>query len=181
MSAPKFTPVSPIGAFRDGGGLPPAQAWTASRPAEISGRQPTGTRLGSPGPDQGYALTLARRFHGQLSLTEGENEHDVIAGCLTIALKRAALFGRAPVIHDLRRAFEIFGFTGDPAPDDLVAFRRSLFQAAGHHYELQRTIADLVPEVTLRSGQVRIDMALRAGRWRELLAMGAVPNSAPLS
>ena len=177
MAAPKFTPVSPIGAFRDDEGLPPALAWTATRPAEGRGPQPNGARFGRPGPDQGYALKLANSFHGKLNLTEAENEHDVIAGCLPVALKRAALFGRAPVIHDLRRAFEVFGFIGQSASADLVAYRTSLFQAAGHHYELQRTIADLVPDETLTAAQVRVDMALSAGRWRDLLAIGTTSSS----
>ena len=62
-------------------------------------------------------------------------------------------------------------------PADLVAYRTSLFQAAGHHYELQRTIADLVPDETLTAAQVRVDMALSAGRWRDLLAIGTTSSS----
>ena len=39
-------------------------AWRAGRPGEVvsQGGQPWGTRLGSQGPDQGFALRLARAF-----------------------------------------------------------------------------------------------------------------------
>ena len=64
-------------------------------------------------------------------------------------MRRAARFGRAPVIHDLTLAFTLWGFLGG-APADLVAAREPLFRAASHHYQVQRTIADCVPESTLR-------------------------------
>jgi len=151
MSAPKFVPVVPIGAYRDGEHLPPALAWLADRPAEIVGEQPTGDKLGSPGPSQGYGLKLANRFHGKLRLASGENEHDVILGCLGVALKRASSFGRSPVIHDFEVAFTLFGFLGDEQPTAVqLEVRRKMFEAAGHHYDVQRSIADRVSEPTVR-------------------------------
>ena len=48
------------------------------------------------------------------------------------------------VIHDLTLAFSLFGFLAEPtslAPE-LAEFRRTMFEAAGHHYELQRTLED---------------------------------------
>jgi hypothetical protein len=151
MSAPKFVPVDPIGAYRDGEHLPPALNWMADRPGDLSGAQPSGDRLGSPGPSQGYGLKLANRFHGKLRLGARENEHDVIAGCLGVALKRASSFGRSPVIHDFQVAFTLFGFLGDDQPTaEQLETRRKLFEAAGHHYEVQRAIADRVPEETVR-------------------------------
>lgn len=170
MAAPKFVPVVPVGAYRDGEHLPPALEWTANRPGELASHQPRGDKLGSPGPGQGYGLKLANTFHGKLHLTDGEHEHDVILGCLGVALKRASLFGRAPVIHDFRVAFGLFGFVGDKPAADLVAFRKPLFEAAGHHYEVQRQIADLVPEDTLRLSETAIELRQRNG-WRGLLAV----------
>jgi hypothetical protein len=66
-----------------------------------------------------------------------------------VALRRASLFGRAPVVHDLTVALTIWGFLGQ-APAELVALRRPLFQACSHHYEDRRAIVDMVPEPTLR-------------------------------
>jgi hypothetical protein len=169
MAAPKFVPVVPVGAYRDGEHLPPAEEWRAARPADLEGAQPRGTKLGNPGPDQGYALKLANSFHGKLALAPGENEHDVIAGCLGVALKRASLYGRAPVIHDLRTAFTLFGYLGDqPAPRALVEWRTKLFEAAGHHYEVQRHIADLVSDDVLRLGDTAIGIRQRTGGWDSL-------------
>lgn len=165
MSAPKHVPVATVGAFRPDTALPPADAWLADRPSELAADAVAGRRSGRPGPDQGYGLKLANSFHGRLHLEAGEHEHDVIAGCLPVGLKRAALYGRAPVIHDFEMAFGLFGYL-DPNPAaDLVDWRRGLFAAAGHHYEVQRAIADTVPDATLRmprSGQAR-------SAWRELL------------
>ena len=172
MAAPKFVPVPPVGSFRDAEGLPPAAEWRADRPADLRAGQPTARGMGRPGPDQGYALKLAHGFHGKLRLQAGENEHDVVAGCLPIALKRASLYGRAPVIHDLTLAFSLFGFLAEPAglAPELAQFRRSMFEAAGHHYELQRTLADLVPESTLRLTPGEVTAAVSGGRWKSLLA-----------
>lgn len=169
MSAPKFVPVTVIGAFRDTEGLPVPAGWKADRRAEICGDAPGGRQMGRPGPNQGYALKLARQYHGKLKLNEGEHEHDVIAGCLGVALKRAASFGRAPVIHDLELAFSVFGFTVDKPTAELATFRRSLFEAAGHHYELQRAIADMVSDETVRLDPAQVKSTVLGGGWRKLL------------
>ncbi len=151
MSAPKFVPVVPIGAYRDGEHLPPALNWMADRPGDLPDAQPTGDMLGCAGPGQGYGLKLANRFHGKLRLGAGENEHDVILGCLGVGLKRASSFGRSPVIHDFEVAFTIFGFLGDDQPNaQQLEVRRKMFEAAGHHYEVQRSITDRVSETTVR-------------------------------
>jgi hypothetical protein len=170
VSAPKFVPVATIGAFRGDSALPPAEEWKSDRPAELANGSPTTARMGRPGPDQGYAIKLANTFHGKLKLTEGEDEHDALAGCLGVALKRASMFSRAPVIHDLRVAFAAFGYLDD-APADLVAFRKERFEAVGHHYELQRDIADLVPEETLRMTPDAVTRRVSGGNWKSLLAI----------
>ena len=151
MSAPKFVPVARIGAFRDGQHLPPALNWLPDRPGELDGPQPTGDKLGNPGPGQGYAIKLGNRFHGRLRLSPGENEHDVMLGCLGVANKRASSFSRAPVIHDFEVAFSLFGFLGEDQPTAAqLDVRRRMFEAAGHHYEVQRSIADRVSEEMVR-------------------------------
>ena len=124
----------------------------ADRPGEVVGIEPSaGPGLGNQGPDQGYALKLAERFAGQLVLAHGEREDDALAGCVAVALRRASMFGRAPVMHDLRLALELFGFLGE-ADADLVAWRRDRsVGAAGHHgYHVKLRLADLVPADTLR-------------------------------
>ena len=167
MAAPDYVPVALDELPRLTEPIPAPKSWKADRPADLKGGQPFGPRLGSPGPDQGYALSLAHRFVDKLYVFEGERKDDAVAGCVAVALKRASLFGRAPVIHDLDLAFRLFGFVGT-APPDLVEFRRPRFEEARHHYWDQRAIVDLVPEATLRltPAQVRD----RLGDWKSLLA-----------
>jgi hypothetical protein len=136
----------------------------------IAEGQPRGERLGNQGPDQGFALSLARRFEGKLTLTQGEHEKDALAGAVGVALKRASLYGRAPVVHDLTVALTIWGFLGD-APDDLVALRKPLFEEVWHphHYAELRQLVDLVPEDALRRTPAQVTEAHRAD-WRSLFA-----------
>jgi hypothetical protein len=126
-------------------------SWMADRPAELQGRQPLGPRLGVPGPDQGYALKIAEPFRDRLVLTAGESADDALGGCIAIAMKRAALFGRAPTVHDLTVAFSLWGYLGE-APPELAERRRELFAGVGHphHYMERRAIADGAPDDLLR-------------------------------
>ena len=91
-------------------------------------------------------------------------------GCAAVASRRAALFGRAPVAKDIELALVLFGFLGG-APDDLVAWRAPLFQAAAHHYHQQRAIVGAVPEETLRLTPA--DVRGRLSEWRSMLAVAA--------
>ena len=148
--------------------------WIADRPGEVVGDEPTaGPGLGNQGPDQGYALKLAERFAGRLVLAAGEREDDALAGCCAVALRRASVFGRAPVVHDLRLALELFGFLGEADADaELLAWRRNQFAgAAGHHgYHVKLRLADLVPAETLRRTPAAV-AADRADNWRSSLGL----------
>lgn len=169
MTQPDYVPSTDLDEVRPLDRLRPPRPWTPDRPAEEARpRRPTGKRMGTPGPDQGYALALAERFKDRLVLLEGEDADDAVHGCLGIALRRAAEFGRAPVVHDWEHAFNLFGFLA-PAPRDLIEFRRPLFQSAAHHYWDQRRIADLVPESTLRLTPAEV--AARLSDWRSLLSL----------
>jgi hypothetical protein len=171
VAAPEHVPVDRTRYLRTYESPPRrAGSWLADRPGELAEGQPHGDQLGNPGPDQGYVLTLARRFAGKLELTPGEHERDALAGAVAVALKRASLFGRAPVVHDLTVALTIWGFLG-PAPVDLVAARKPRFEevAHPHHYTEQRVIADLVPDEVLRMAPQQVTEAHRAD-WRSLLA-----------
>lgn len=167
MAAPDYVPNDTAVADRHYVSPPRRpQPWMADRPGELTDGQPTGAGLGIPGPDQGYALRLARRFEGQLLLGPGEHADDAIAGCVGVALKRAASFGRAPVAADLEVAFRVFGFL-PPAPDEsLVAWRKELFAGVSHphHYAEARHLVGLVPESVLRMPPNEIEAACAADR-----------------
>src|SRR5258708_3438600 len=157
MAQPEFVPTLPADQTRVSERLPVPGSWRADRPGEVvsHGGQPLGKRFGVIGPDQGYALKLAHLLEDKLVLTAGEHKADVVAGCVCVATKRAAVLGRAPVIYDLEVGFALWGFLTE-APADLVAYRKALFAECAHHYEQQRAIADQVPESTLRLGPAEV-------------------------
>lgn len=175
MAAPKFAPVPSIGdvtSYRSPAYVP--DDWRADRPGDLDGRQPRGPGLGFQGPDQGYALHLAARLRPQLVLSDAEDADDAVAGCTAIAMRRASIFGRAPVIHDLRIAFTIWAFL-DAAPDaELVSFRVERFEGVAdpHHYESLRQLVDLVPDSTLRLSPAQVN-ELYSVSWRRLLGRSA--------
>jgi hypothetical protein len=166
MAAPDYVPVEFGDLPRTKVMLPPSEHWLADRPGDLHGQQPHGPKFGNPGPDQGYALVLAERFKDRLRLAEGEHPADAAAGCVAVGLKRASMYGRAPVIYDLDLAFTLWGFL-EGAPPELAAFRRTLFEGARHHYSEQREIVDLVPESTLRLTPAEVRE--RLADWKSLL------------
>lgn len=172
MAAPEYVPT-PKGSHNVVYQSPPrrAESWFSDRPAELAGGQPTGRRLGHQGPDQGFALKLARRFEGRLVLADGEREGDAIAGCTAVAMRRASMFGRAPMIHDLTVGFTVYGFLA-PAPPAQVAMRQPLFDevAHPHHYEQLRALVDRVPEWALRLPHARV-AEMAAVDWQSLFAL----------
>jgi hypothetical protein len=145
-------------------------------PELVDAGQPRGDQLGHQGPDQGYALRLARHLEGELTLTAGEHEKDALAGAVAVGLKRASLFGRAPVIHDLKVGLTVWGFLGE-ASKELVEVRKHLFEEVSHphHYADLRHIVDLVPEDTLRLSLADVEQLQRTD-WRRLL--GDLPAAA---
>jgi hypothetical protein len=153
MSAPKFAPTPVLDEVRTYASPPVApDSWTNDRPGDIEGFQPSGERLGYQGPDQGYGLMLARRLAPKIHIVGDIDREDAVRGALNIGLRRASLYGRAPVVHDLVLAFTIWGFFDQNPPADLVAKRDGLFTGIGnvHHYAEGRVVADAVPEATLR-------------------------------
>lgn len=166
MAQPNYVPQGSDDRVRGAEKLPPAERWLPGRPGELLGlNQPRGPRFGSPGPDPGYGLKLARRFTDKLKLQPGEHLEDAIAGCFMVGSKRAAIFGRAPVITDYELAFTVWGFL-DMVPGDLLRFRKDLFAAAAEHYDDQRTIVDVVRETTLRMSPNMVRERLQG--WRDL-------------
>jgi hypothetical protein len=180
MAAPEYVPHPPTDKPRVYESPPwDGAAWLADRPGDLAGRQPLGPRLGYPGPDQGFAIRLANRFDERLVLTVGEHAEDVKAGCTAVALKRASLFGRAPMVHDLTAAFTIWGFLAE-ADAELVRLRTPLFEevASPHHYMERRRIADLVPQAVLRMSHQEIARAA-AQDWRAFFKRRSAAKAEP--
>jgi hypothetical protein len=147
-------------------GLP--GTWVQDRPAELTGlTPPVGEQFGVTGPDLGFGLKLAKRFLDRLVLTEGEDPHDALAGCFACGTRRAASFGRAPVIYDMEWAYTLWGYLAQ-APAELVALRVPLFRGAGHDYVDQRRIVDTVDESALRLTPAQVRERLDRD-WRTFL------------
>lgn len=171
MAAPRSAPAPTVDEARSYSSPPVVpSAWTPTRPGEVDGFQPSGSRLGYQGPDQGFALKIANGMRSRLHLAPGEDADDVVRGCLAIALRRASLFSRAPVVHDLTLAFTIWGVLTADSPADQVAERRHLFEGVAHHhhYAELRHLADMVPESTLRLTPQQVAAAPRVD-WRRLV------------
>jgi hypothetical protein len=129
--------------------MPPAKQWVADRPGDLPRGPPNGKLLGSPGPNVGYALTLANRVRDQLTLAPHEHPDDAIAVVAEIAMRRAALFGRAPVMRDVEFGVQTLGYRGG-ADADFVAWRVRAVQGAHHNYYERRALVDAIPVDVLR-------------------------------
>ena len=180
MAAPKSAPAGSQGTTHYSSPDVVPDRWSPDRPGIVDGLQPVGPRLGPQGPDQGYALTLAMRLVPRLHLQTAERAGDAVQGCVAIALRRASMFSRAPVIHDLNIAFTMWGYLDPDPPSDLVARRVKLFEGVGnvnHHYAECRAIADMVPESTLRMTPEHVAAAYPAG-WATLTGAGHLTDDA---
>jgi hypothetical protein len=174
MAAPKFSPVAPSARatyYRSPEHVP--ATWMPDRPGVVDGFQPVAPGLGAQGPDQGFALRIAAQLKPKLKMQPGEHPDDVVRGCLGVALRRASMFSRAPVVHDLVIAFTIFGFFDENPPAELLSMRDEMFEGlrhVGHHYAEARAVADLPPESTLRSTADQVASRYPA-EWRALLGL----------
>jgi hypothetical protein len=129
--------------------LPPAGDWRSDRPGDLGPDQADGALMGRPGPNVGYAYTLAGRAKDRLRLGPFEHADDAIAVIAEVAGKRAAHVGRAPVIGDVDLAIAILGYDGS-ASEAFVKARSALVHEAGHSYRRRRALVDAVPDALLR-------------------------------
>ena len=167
MAAPEYVPLRKTDTARSYESPPRRpDSWLPDRPGELPGAQPHGPRLGYQGPDQGFVLRLARTFEDRLVLSPGEHRADVLVGCCEVDTKRASLFGRAPTVHDLSVAFNVWGYLGPPDPE-LVKLRKPLFEEVHHphHYMALRRIVDLVPVAVLRLSHQEVER-IAAKDWK---------------
>jgi hypothetical protein len=128
--------------------------------------------MGYQGPDQGYALRLCRVFRDQIRVSEREDIADVERGCVQIALKRASLFGRAPVVHDLEIAYRIWGFLADEVDVALIEERERRFEGVSeaHHYADARVLVETVRDEVLMMSPGEIKDR-HAADWASLLEL----------
>jgi hypothetical protein len=145
----------------------PAFRWQADRPGDVLEPQSVdGPLFGTPGPDVGYALTLAGGFRTRLRLGGHEHLADVEAVAAEIGMRRAAETGRAPIADDVEWGFTALGYLAE-APAELVAWRRPRVRHAAHDYRRRRLLVRMVPSSVL---QIPLDVVRvrAAGDWRSL-------------
>lgn len=173
MAAPRHVPLSPTedsNTYQSPDVVP--SSWVNRRPGDLASFQPSGGSMGHQGPDQGYTLRLCRGFRERLHIGEGEHLGDVERGCVQIALKRASMYGRAPVVHDLEMAYRMWGFLDTDPDAGLIAERSRLFEglAESHHYASVRRLVARVPDSTLKMSPRDLEESYRAD-WSSLLEL----------
>jgi hypothetical protein len=127
--------------FAPGVHMPAAQGWRADRPGD--GGHADGPLAGTPGPNVGFALALARRARDRFRLEPGEQADDAVAVVAELAMKRGASLGRAPSKLDVDFAIELLGYAG-AAPEEVRRWRPRLVRGAAHDYVVRRAITDTV-------------------------------------
>jgi len=173
MAVDPYVPTRPEDAPRRSMAIPPAVGWRADRPGDIDpvvGPGCVGVLFGSPGPDSGYALTLAERFHDQVTVARPETVHDAEAVAAQVAMRRGSLFGRAPVRADVELGFTLFGWLGE-APAELVEWRRLAVAGVAHDYARRVALVEEIPESVVRQAPDQIPA--RMSDWRQLLGLDA--------
>lgn len=166
MTAPDYVPLAETDRIRPSDRLSMPRPWELGRPGELGKLQvPQGPLFGSTGPDLGYGMKLANRLADQLTVPAGESRHDAIAVGFAAGARRASIFGRAPVIHDMRWAYTIWGFLGS-APKELVSWRAPIVRGADHDYETLRSAVDRIAPHAFRLTPDQVTSRLES--WKEL-------------
>jgi hypothetical protein len=171
MAVDPYVPTRPEDAPRRSVAIPPASGWKADRPGDLdpaaaAGR--TGMLFGNPGPDSGYALTLAGRFHDRITVAAPETVHDAEMIGAQVAMRRGGLFGRAPIATDVEIGLTLFGWLGD-APADLVEWRRLAVAGIGHDYPRRISLVEAIPAPVIC--QTPEQIRARHSDWRQLLGL----------
>jgi hypothetical protein len=124
--------------------------------------------FGTPGPDSGYALTLAERFGDRIAAVAPETVHDAEMIGAQVAMRRGGLFGRAPIALDVELGLTLFGWLGD-APADLVEWRRLAVVGVAHDYPRRIGLVEAIPDAVIR--QKPEEIRGRVAEWRQLLGL----------
>jgi hypothetical protein len=171
MAVDPYVPTRPEDAPRRSVAIPAAGGWRAVRPGDIdpavgSGRK--GVLFGTPGPDSGYALTLAEHFGNRIAAVFPETIHDAENLAAAVGMRRGGIFGRAPIRADVELGFTLFGWLGD-APPDLVEWRRKAVAGVGHDYALRMSLVEAIPEWVIRQRPDQVGE--RMADWKHLLGL----------
>jgi hypothetical protein len=107
-------------------------------------------------------LRLAREVVADLALAAGEQREDAVWAIATVAMRRAGVVGRAPIIHDVLFADALLAYD-DPDELECAVLRARLLCGVAHDPDLRQWLSDAVnaaAEVSVRSTAEAI------ARWR---------------
>lgn len=127
---------------------PPASAWEANRAGDLPTGQPDGPLYGKPGPNVGFATKLAHGRSDRMHLRDQEALEDVLPVVAEIAMRRAASFGRAPIVHDIDFASRLMGYDRPVGHD--FDWRLLAVEGAHEEWPRRREIVNAVPDDMLR-------------------------------
>jgi hypothetical protein len=147
----------------DFAGIPPARR-SPVRPA-AGRRPPRAPGFGLPCPDAGYALLLADHTVDRVALEPVERREDAVSAIGTIAIRRAAVLGRAPCIRDVAVALRLLAYDGD-GPSEFTGWRARELAGIARDPDLRQRLADAAMPAIESRDPIDADVA-RA--WREAL------------
>ena len=164
MTQPDYVPVAAGSQLREVDPLAIPEAWRPTRPSELAPLKVSaveqGKLLGTPSPDSGFALKLARIRVHKLELAIGEHREDVERAVAAIAIKRAAFFSRAPVIHDVDFAIGLLGYGEADIPVEVLEHRKAVVSGVSHDYFKMRRMLEAIGPETLAATSVEADLSL---------------------
>lgn len=150
----------------EGVDTPVPQAWIGNRPGDdLLQKKDNELLLGNPGPNIGYALKIVNNEFDTLYLVEHENEHDVVALLAEIAMRRASVFGRAPVKADVVLAAHILSYDVEPTQGE-EKWRPQLIHNCSHDEHRRRQIVNSVPQMIIKGENHGHDAI--SGWWEKL-------------
>ena len=131
----------PAPGAQPGAGRAPAgrrRAGAPTGPAISSPGQPTGTLLGRPGPERRVRASPSPGGSATRSRSAPhEHADDALAVIAELAMKRAASFGRAPMMADVEIASSLLGYQGD-VDAAFAQWRTGAVHGADHEYGVRR-------------------------------------------
>jgi hypothetical protein len=147
VAQPNFIPVSEAATVRPSMTTATPEIGRAKKPGLLG--TPSvhgGLSHGTPGPDAGYALTLAERASSSLT-SIGISHHDLVLGIALVASRRAGRAGRAPTMRDVEVAIDLFALRSKDPDAHRDAVQR--FAGIAHSYAKQRQLVDAVSDRAL--------------------------------
>lgn len=154
--------------------LPPAIRSVENRPGIAEARRHTRSAMGGdPGPNAGFALTLATRDSASWLLSPFEHRPDAIAVVGELAIRRAKRFHRAPSVKDVEFAVELLGYRAPLSA--AFEWRPMVTAGAAHHYQHRRFVVDCIPEDLL--GLDIEDLAAHTDRLRQAFGVASFGSS----